>query len=525
VPQDIRERKGSFFTPQIWVEKSQEYIADVFGKNWQNEYYVWDCCAGTGNLLVGINRNIENVFASTIDESDVKAMYDRIDNGAKLLKKNVFQFDFLNDDFKKLPKALKDIIEDPKKQKKLIVYINPPYAEAASATTSSGTGQNKPSVATVYNTNEKYKPIIGKAINELFAQFFIHTFTLYPHCKLATFSTLKYINSQNFVKFRDYFKAEYKRGFVCCSDTFDNVKGKFPISFIIWDFEVRKRIGKIKLDVYDNNSDVTESYYIGKKNFKANNENKFIVDWIRNYFDKENERIGYLRFQGTDFQTSSNAFFTSRPTENDIRESKITNITINNIIEIAIYLSVRHCIPPTWLNNRDQFLYPSDDWIKDLDFQNNCFIYSLFHGQNKISSKHGTNDWIPFTEEELGITGKFESHKMSDFIAGKVELKKENDFFKDNDRKRGKLKFSPEAKDVYNAGLELWKFYLNEKRVNINASFYDIREYFQGVSNGRMNNKSENEEYNNLIGNLREKMKILAKKIEPKVYEYGFLLE
>jgi hypothetical protein len=29
--------------------------------------------------------------------------------------------------------------------------------------------------------------------------------------------------------------------------------------------------------------------------------------------------------------------------------------------------------------------------------------------------------------------------------------------------------------------------------------------------------------YNELIGNLREKMKILAKKIEPKVYEYGFL--
>ena len=29
VPQDIRERKGSFFTPQIWVEKSQEYIVKV----------------------------------------------------------------------------------------------------------------------------------------------------------------------------------------------------------------------------------------------------------------------------------------------------------------------------------------------------------------------------------------------------------------------------------------------------------------------------------------------------------------
>ena len=38
-----------------------------------------------------------------------------------------------------------------------------------------------------------------------------------------------------------------------------------------------------------------------------------------------------------------------------------------------------------------------------------------------------------------------------------------------------------------------------------------------------MNNKSIDEEYNKLIKNLRDKMDILAKKIEPKIYEYGFL--
>ncbi len=38
VPQDVRERKGSFFTPAIWVEKSQQCIAEVLGEN----------CAGMG---------------------------------------------------------------------------------------------------------------------------------------------------------------------------------------------------------------------------------------------------------------------------------------------------------------------------------------------------------------------------------------------------------------------------------------------------------------------------------------------
>ena len=120
VPQDIRERKGSFFTPKIWVELSQKYIADVFGENWQDEYYIWDCAAGTGNLLAGLT-NKYNIWASTLDKADVDVMKERIKNGANLLEDHVFQFDFLNDDLVKLPKGLLDIIRNDKKRKKLII--------------------------------------------------------------------------------------------------------------------------------------------------------------------------------------------------------------------------------------------------------------------------------------------------------------------------------------------------------------------------------------------------------------------
>ena len=94
VPQDIRERKGSFFTPQIWVEKSQSYLSCVLGEAWQEEYYIWDCSAGTGNLLNGLT-NYDNVWASTIDRQDVDVMQDRIDNGWKMAENHIFQFDFL----------------------------------------------------------------------------------------------------------------------------------------------------------------------------------------------------------------------------------------------------------------------------------------------------------------------------------------------------------------------------------------------------------------------------------------------
>jgi hypothetical protein len=88
------------------------------------------------------------------------------------------------------------------------------------------------------------------------------------------------------------------------------------------------------------------------------------------------------------------------------------------------------------------------------------------------------------------------------------------------------LAFSEEATAVFDAGRELWKYYHAQKDVNVNASLYDIREYFQGRNDkGRMNSKSDDETYTQLIAELRENLKVLADKIKPKVYEYGFLKE
>ncbi|MDE5817125.1 MAG: hypothetical protein K2H55_06450, partial [Helicobacter sp.] len=61
-----------------------------------------------------------------------------------------------------------------------------------------------------------------------------------------------------------------------------------------------------------------------------------------------------------------------------------------------------------------------------------------------------------------------------------------------------------------------------------NASLYDIKAHFQGFgASGRMNppQKAEDSHYKDLIGNLNYELDSLAKKIEPKVYEYGFLSE
>ena len=412
---------------------------------------------------------------------------------------------------------------DEEKRKRLVIYINPPYAEAASY----GGGENKRGVAAEHKISHLFKDKVGRAINELFVQFFLRTYTQISGCILASFSTLKYINAQNFIKFRDVFSPEYKGGFICPAFTFDNVNGQFPIGFLIWDLSIKEPINDVVVDVYD-----AKEQKLQLKTISPVRKNGFIVDWLRLYFDKENERLAYLRFQGTDFQTKNHAFFTTSPSENDFRESKVTNITHNNVIPMCVYLGVRQCIEATWLNDRDQFLFPNDGWKFDRDFQSDCLAYTLFHGQNRITSAEGINHWIPFTEQQVNAPDNFQSHFMSDFINGKLKPQNTDTLFGEEESliPTEPIKFTPAAQAVMEAGRKLWEYYLHKKDkelyaepVNVNASFYDIRAYFQGFENGKMRNKSDDEKYNELLRDLRTYQKVLAKQIEKKVYLYGFL--
>ena len=182
----------------------------------------------------------------------------------------------------------------------------------------------------------------------------------------------------------------------------------------------------------------------------------------------------------------------------------------------------------TWLNDRDQFLWPHESWRGDAEFQRDCLAFTLLHGQNRISCAEGVNHWIPYTEYEVDAKEKFSSHFMVDFLSGKLG-RKEGDtgdlFIESVDLiPREPVVFSPEARAVLDAGRDLWRYYHAQPNANPNAALYDIRLHFQGCKpNGHMNPKSDDARYTELISTLRAALKALAKKIEPKVYEHGFL--
>ncbi|WP_104692399.1 hypothetical protein [Helicobacter felis] len=608
VPPDVRERKGAFYTPPIWVAKSQEYLAHFLGVNFQEEYFIWDCAAGTGNLLAGLSEPYR-IFASTLDKNDVEIIKERALKGQlDLREEHIFAFDFLKDPFELLPHPLQEILKDPKKRAKLLIYINPPYAEAGSKTQISNTGRNKSEVA-CSKIAETYAKELGKARNELFAQFFMRILKeIAPEAKsqpkeapltgessyerlnhtnlspkkenlmystrseplpcfldmagslerdvapfqgqvnsnksplkingpiLASFSTLKTLNSSNFKTFREHFKAHFLGGFMCPGNTFDNVKGSFPIGFLLWDLGEpakssmlcsRLRVKPIKssdptpvkLDVYDSRGN-----FVGTKSFRALEGVPSINEWVRQFRKSKEPVLAYLATDAPDFANQNKMCITNEPGKGHI--IIIIIITPQNLFPLCVYFSVRRCISHSWINHNDQFYAPYDkSWQEDLEFLGDCLVFMLFSGKNRISIQQGANHFIPFTEKEVRPKGRYTHHTLLDFLAGKLEPETSALFAPTQSLLPT---FGAVAKEVLNKGRELYAYYHTQETSNPNASLYDIKEFFSGRdAKGKLNppSKATDERYKDLYASLQESLESLRAQITPKVWQYGFLRE
>ncbi|WP_270976344.1 hypothetical protein [Campylobacter upsaliensis] len=292
----------------------------------------------------------------------------------------------------------------------------------------------------------------------------------------------------------------------------------------------------ITLDIFDE-----KGASLGEKRFYTTlDKHKSLNQWWVNFKDSVNEMLGLISNYPSDFQNQQKVCLLSKPLAR-----YCLNITQSNLIPFSVYFSVRHCIKATWINDRDQFLAPNAKWEKDTEFHSDCLIFMLFHGKNRITNKEGINHFIPFSEKEIDAAEAFESHFMQDFLQGKIKISNkkkkgqqefdfQSDELEDTFTPTKPLIFSDEAKEVLQAGKEIFKHYHEQTRdskdYNPNAALYDIKAHFQGFNDkgkDRMNppQKAQDEAYKDKLGELNYALKNLAKKIEVKVYEYEFLLE
>ncbi len=566
IPTDERSFKGTYYTPLHVVDRAYDLLAQTLGENWQREYIVWDMCCGVGNLETK-HSNHRKIFMSTLDQADIDVMT----AARTCVQAERFQYDYLNDDItetgeidytltEKVPLKLRQAIQSGKK---ILVLINPPYAEAMNAdntTNDVGSVSARRKVG-VASTSIAENMNVGFAKREVFVQFLARIAKEIPNATIAMFSTLKYINAPNFEQFRNVWNARYLGGFVVHSKAFDGLKGDFPIGFLIWKTNIGERTflspekkfdsdtssstpklggqecppphfpASISVEVFDKNA-----VPIGEKTFFNIPTSHFLSEWIvRPRSNKEDAlplanaitpttrtndvrgtkwadgAIGGMICKGNDFQNAGQA--TALMSSGYCSAGGFL-VTEDNLWQVAIVFAVRQLISHTWVNHNDQFLKPTCDLPEE--FKNDCLIWMLFHGKNLTASADGlewngrtwslVNHFIPFTETEVGAPGRFESDFMVEYMADKT--------------------FSPEAQAVLDAGKTLWKAYFSQidtyavrekfKLSRPDVGWYQIRNALKArVEAGEcapINFMPFDDAYRDLSDKLR-----------PLVFEYGFL--
>lgn len=556
IPLDPRCFKGAFYTPLIVVEKAYDKL-----KGWQKNYIVWDMCCGVGNLETK-HGNHKNLFMSTLDQADIDVM-----KATKTCQAaHRFQYDYLNDDIhvgansfalssnestnarinsrpqsgiidynltNKVPVELRNAIAEGKK---ILVLINPPYAEATNAENISNNenSESKKGVAKTKVASQLMNDY-GKASNELFMQFVARIAQEMPTATIAMFSKLKYVNAPNFEQFRQVWKAKYLGGFIVHSKAFDGLAGNFPIGFLVWQTNQNAKkkmpISEITTEVLDKKAQL-----IGDKSFYNLPNKTFLNVWLAR--PKANKTIVIPLKNAISPMTGSarvsnwseNAIAYMYCGVNDIQHANQQTVlfsspygggngfylTPENLWQAAVIFSVRRLIKPTWINDRDQFLQPTAK-LSD-EFKTDCLIWMLFNGSNLTASADGlewngktwsiVNHFIPFNQIDVGAAEPFESDFMTQYLA------------------KNKKTISPEAKTVLAAGKVLWSAYFakKDKLKTSTKDEYKLNRLDVGWYQIRNALKSLNDTPNAVnFDDFEAAYKKLTAKLQPQVYELGFL--
>jgi len=479
---------------------------------------------------------------STLDAEDIDIM--------KATKTCVaaerFQYDYLNDDIaedgsidyslsEKLPLSLRKAIEVAKSGKaKILILMNPPYAEA-------GKGMSKGDKENVAKTRVAQHCMAGygKSSNELFTQFLARIAQEIPNATIAMFSKLKYINAPNFEDFRKKWNAEYLAGFVVHSKAFDGLKGDFPIGFLVWQTHngkgaARTPITEVSCEVLDKNVQP-----VGEKTFYNIAKDKYLNVWIKRPRRNDEDAlplsnaitVSTVKHPVTKWADGAIAYLYCNT--NDIQHARQNTVlysstygdghgfyvTEENLWQAAVLFTARRIIKHTWTNDRDQFLQ-ADKPLPD-EFINDCLIWMLFNGSNLTASalrlewqgKDWTlvNHFIPYTEEEVNSSSRFESNFLHSYMQGKT--------------------YSNEALAVLEAGKHIWHSYFAtsfphsiRSSLHLDRSdvgWYQIRQAFKALS------ASGDSDVASRFTMLENAFKIayacLADKLKPQVYELGFL--
>ena len=528
-----RRNSGDFWTPTPWVDYAHKMITEQLGDNWKDEYVVWDNCCGSKNLTRDYRFN--ELYCSTLFESELE-IGKRYNPEA-----TSFQFDFLNDELEKLPKGL---IEAFEQNKKIVFFLNPPYA------TNSNIGNNTETNTVLWSIMKKNN--LGNAANNLYAQFLYRILTIKQqynlnNCYIALFSPTLFISGSGYSKFRSVFLKDFtfNNGIQFKASHFADVADNWGISFSIWnsgETQDKNNFLYSCMDIID--GDIIE---IQKKNIYNIDGLCKVTDWVKSNKILKLEDVPTLSNGITvkiskssntkldknaigcyfkvgnivDQNTSFVALFSSADTSN----ANGLSIMEDNFEKCMSAFSTRKLIEKNWINSKDEYLAPNEEHPLFNEFVNDSIVYSLFHSSSNQSSLRQ----VEYKDKLWDIKNEFFWMSKSEIeeLANEYNLDTiYNDARTSDERfvynKLQGLSLSPEAKAVLEKASELvrksfkYREMFSEEHPEYqldkcwDAGWYQIKALLKEYM------KDELKEFQTLYKTLADKMK-------PQVYELGFL--
>jgi hypothetical protein len=551
---EARRFQGAFYTPEIWRDHAIEEITRVLGNNWTQDCVVWDCAAGTGNLTR--DRKWGCLISSTAEKTDVDVMQ-RFQWGG-----TVFQYDFLNPDAESPffedgelsvipPKVDKLLRAQAAAGKRLVFFMNPPYAEDGDA---GATGTTKAGVAATTKVAEECRKAgMGRTSRQLYAQFMFQCRKVaeqygFKDYAVALFSKPTFMTSGSYRTFRDWWYGAHKYGggFLFQASHFADVSGAWGVLFTVWNAGGKtdpRATQPIRLcdernfavvttgskQVYNADGreasewvEVTQKGHIGDTP-KFSSGLKVAEKWDGGSVPGS---LGVLCNKGNNLMESSTATFylSGKPSDKGRRHFDL--LPSNWRRAVALY-GARKLVEGNWINDKDEYLAPDESKTGYDQWVNDCHVYALLHMSNNCTAmrdvQYKGKDWQIhnhwFWRTHQSVDALLRQRVSTKRLSRDAAVHTNDPYFAQ--LLQGGLELSEDAQHVLDYVNALWLLSLDDREsyavqhpelhlMAWDAGIYQLKHLWRDY-------------YSEKWEELKKAHKSLAERLQEGVYEYGFL--
>ena len=431
IEDENRRREGAFFTPTAWVNEAHKMIESELGEDWKDEYVVWDCCSGTGNLTR--DYEFKELYCSTLLQEELDIMEGNDINP----KAEHFKYDFLDLDeatldrlkgkkqgnqalgkfFRNLRKdegiLLPDLLlKALEENKKIVFFINPPYGAAQNMNRIIGnhkSGIAESSINEIMKINK-----IGAASQQLYAQFLYRIILCkekynLDNIAIATFAPGLFLSGFTYKNFREKFLSEfeYKRGMLFEANHFSDVSDNWGISFTVWKNGETDNKNEFIMDL--KNIMEGEIKSIRKKTIYNLDSSKRASEWVREEIKNKKTHKNCIQMKsalnpnldgdlrGSDIENSIGYLLikSNNIYENALGVSSLSSpysngnglsILSSNYKKCVSLFTARKSIRGNWINSKDEYSAPNTSHPDYERWNNDALVYSLFNTSSQQSS-------------------------------------------------------------------------------------------------------------------------------------------